>query len=137
MINIELEGTKKKTWYPTTVGSPVKLSEEYKGPALLEPLGSIKHEALRREAIVKKLYRDCPYRIGDEVEYTKENEKKKNPNDRLIVLNIVSSYAQMGKEEKWPSSDNPLLVHAKLFKEDGSIDEFFCTTNYLKKKGSA
>jgi len=136
MIDIKLEGKRKTVWYPTNVGSPVKVSEEYKPPALLEPLGSIKHEALRRDELIKKLYRECSYRSGDEVEYVNDNDKKKNPEDRLVVMNIVDSYTKIGKDEKWPASDNPLIVHAKQFKQDGSVSEFFCTTNYLKKKGT-
>lgn len=130
MIDIKIEGWKKKVWVPTVVGSPVKVEETN-----TEAFGiskSIFWEANRRDAIVKRLARECSYGVGDTVACADPKDEEEN-GKQLIVLSIADSYVKLGKDESWPKTDNPLIVHVKSH-DKGTT--FFCTTNYVVKKGS-
>lgn len=125
MIDIKIEGTKKKTWLPISVGSPVKTASNDSGV-----VGSMMTESARREAIVRKLAAACPYKAGDTVVPTSEDGVK-YAGKRVLVLSVLDSYTKIARNEPWPTSDVPLIVHAKSYDKD---TEFFCTTTYLKKK---
>lgn len=122
MIDIQIEGTKKKTWEPVVVGSQVKTLENV--------VGDIMAESVRRENLVRKLYSECPYRPGDTV-VPSNSDLVKQYGEKIMVLSIVDTYAKFGKNEKWPQSDNPLLVTAKSYDKDMT---FICSTDFLMKK---
>lgn len=87
-------------------------------------------EVKRRDAIVQELFRTCPYNVGDIVKpHSKEEEAKYGSN--ILVEFICNSYTQLGKNEKWPKSDSPMIVTA--FSQDKG-ERFYCTTGYLVKK---
>lgn len=128
MIDIQIEGKKFKEWTPVVVSSPVKVVDSV--------VGDIMAESARREELVKKLYRECPYRPGDTV-IPKYISDRKKYGEKIIVMSIVDSYAKFGKDETWPSNDTPYLVTAKSYDKDTI---FLCTTDFLipvKKKESA
>lgn len=126
MIDIKIESKKPpKVWYPTTVGSPVKTEE----PPVTSMVASIKTEALRRDAIVKHLALACPYKPGDTV-IPVTSEGIQELGTHVMVTKVCSSYTHMGKDEKWPANDNPMIVH--VWSKDKE-SEFFCTVNYVKK----
>lgn len=83
-------------------------------------------EAKRRDEIVRKLVKDCPYSVGETVEVNSDPGKEKY-GATALVMGIAQNYIQLGKEE-WPEGDNPLIVHARA--DDDT--EFFCTVNYLR-----
>lgn len=85
------------------------------------------NEATRRDGIVKKLYQECPFFVGDSV-------RPKDP-DRFTkygvgkITHICTKYTDLGKDYEWPQTDNPLIV--TVMSNDGEM--YFCTTNYLCK----
>lgn len=122
MIDIQIEGKKVKNWTPVIVGSQVKT---------IDPIvGDIMAESARREAIVRRLYSECPYRPGDTV-VPRTVANRKEYGERIMVMSMVDTYAHFGKDEVWPSSDNPMIVCAKSYDKDTI---FFCSTDFLMKK---
>lgn len=87
---------------------------------------SIYNEAKRRSAIVEKYARECPYKEGDIVSTIKPSVGD------VQVMRICREYIHMGKDEEWPTSDNPYLVTAQYVNAPHKI--FNCTINYLQKK---
>jgi len=111
---------------PVVVGSQVKTVDAV--------VGDIMAESARREAIVRRLYANCPYKPGDTV-VPKTKAARDEWGEKLIVTAMVDSYAKFGKDEIWPSNDDPMIVHVKSYDKD---THFICSTGYLmKKKDSA
>jgi hypothetical protein len=85
-------------------------------------------EALRRDKIIKEEVEKLTYKVGDIVGISSEKGIKEY-GEKVEVKNIMSSYHQFGRNEKWPEDDLPLIVTGY------SLDKkltFFCTVNYLK-----
>ncbi len=128
MIDIKIPSKKPpKVWYSTTPNSQVKTDV----PVILSSNQTIAAEAARRDSIVRKLAFDCPYKPGDTV-VPVSSDGFNLLGSHVMVTKICSSYAHMGKDEKWPANDNPMIVH--VWSKDKN-SEFFCTTDYLKKGG--
>lgn len=87
------------------------------------------NEASRREAIIKGLVKDLPYKLGDIVIPSDDSEYEKIGD--LRVTAIADTYAKFGKKEKWPDNDVPMIIHVWCDKQK---QVYFCSTNYLKKK---
>lgn len=124
MITVHLPGTKPKTpVYPTYQNSPVSVSYP-------TPTGeSLAYKFAERDRIVKELFRKCPYWVGHKVIPETEAGQKKYGTD-IVVTGVCSSYAHMGKDEAWPTNDNPMIVSA--YSNDKKM-HFFCTIDFLKK----
>lgn len=90
--------------------------------------GCTVEEWLRRDAIVKAHFKECPYNTSDKVWPTTND--KIDQYGEVQIDTICYTYAQMDKD-KWPSNDNPLIVTARSLKNNYS---FFCTTNFLTKE---
>lgn len=83
-------------------------------------------QAHKRQEIIDKLVKECPYKVGDTVKpYTLAEQ---NIHGLLMrVETIVTSYAQI-RLEQWPDNDTPKIVHAMCL-ESGV--RFHCTPAYL------
>lgn len=127
MINIKIPG-KYKYQSPPVVTDIVSTAVETDKPSNITL--SIRDEAVRRDNVVKRLFHECPYKAGDTV-IPKTAEGIMEYGDKIFVRGIASSYTQMGKEEKWPANDMPLIVLAYSHKLDSV---FLCTTNFLIKR---
>jgi hypothetical protein len=128
MINIKIPGKYKNE--PPIVTDIITTIVNTEEPKTSNMSLSIRDEAIRRDTIVKKLFAACPYKAGDTV-IPKTAEGIMEYGDKIFVRGVASSYTQMSKEEKWPASDNPLIVLAYSHKKD---EAFFCTVNFLAKK---
>lgn len=85
-------------------------------------------EYSRRDAIVRKAYKDCPFYVGDKV--TPDSVEGQKKYGTSTVTGLVSSYFDYGDD--WPKNDNPLIV--MFTTNDGH--EAFSTVNYFKKPES-
>ena len=127
MIHIKIPGIKKKEVYwppvlvPQTTTTPVN-----------NVVQSISDEAKRRDDIVRKLYQEFPLNPGDTATPSDETIAKK-VGMKLIIMAVAKSYADLGKDDKWPEDNNPLMVHIKSY--DKNCD-FFVTTNAIKRKAA-
>lgn len=81
-----------------------------------------------RQKILDTLIKDLKYTKGDKVTPVTEEGKKKY-GTACVVTNLLTKYSQFGKDEKWPDTNNPMIVECRT--EDGII--FWCTTNYMEK----
>ena len=118
MIKIVLPGLKKPP-LPYTPPSNARVTNV---------VTSIMQEAKDRDEIVRKLFRECPYTKGDVC--VTQNEQARETYGDCTIIGVLSTYGDM-KKEKWPESNNPLIVTAQ-----SSVDDtiFHCTTNFLRKK---
>jgi hypothetical protein len=87
-------------------------------------------EAQRRDLIVRNIAAKLTYGPGDWVTPNKP-ESVNEYGDRVKILRICDTYGKFGKDEVWPESDNPMIVHAWSEKLDTT---FMCTANFLVKK---
>jgi hypothetical protein len=124
MIDITIPGTKAPRWFQ---GSTPQV--KHTNMTALTTVNSIQQEALRRHAICKRLAHACEYKAGDVVEVI--DAANEDIGKKFKVLSICDSYALMGKNEKWPPGDNPMLVHIADIEAPNA--SFFCTTNYVRK----
>lgn len=81
-------------------------------------------ESQRREAVIKKHFKECPYYANEMVRKAGDTAEERT----IKVLFICPSYAAYDKAD-WPANDNPLIVYAQY----ANGDKFFCTTNFLEK----
>lgn len=103
--------------------APVAITHTSKKKTLFE-------EAQRRDLIVRNLAATLTYGPGDWVQPTKPGVAHEY-GDRIKILRICDTYGKFGKDEVWPESDNPMIVHAWSEKLNST---FMCTTNFLTKK---
>lgn len=128
MISIKLKGDEDPAPY---VAKPYVGRVPYIGYVPHEsdkPNGNILTEVLRRDAIVRKLYKDCPYTKGETVTPTTPQDLVKY-GKTIIVQHICSCYVEMGSANEWPKGDNPYIVGA--FAPEKNVS-FYCTTNFLE-----
>ena len=85
-------------------------------------------EALRRDKIIKNLVAAMPYCLGEWVVPANDEDIARYGNE-LLVEKVCDTYGKYGLKEKWPESDNPMLITA--YSKRDNI-RFFCTTNFLK-----
>jgi hypothetical protein len=127
MIDIQIQGRKPRVTFTGTPSTERWLPEE---PSPYDKVVTILDEAKRRDNIVHNLYSQAGYRAGDTVVCsTKEHAEQWG--EQIQVLAIAQTYAQMGRNEKWPNNDNPMIVHARSHLKNTT---FFCTTNFLTKR---
>ena len=122
MINIFIPGTKEKPKsysVTNTVYQPTQQAGQ----------DSLQYEISRRESVVRELARTCPFKPGDTAKPISPAAQAKW-GTKILVQKICSSYAHLGKDEKWPSNDNPMIITA--WSHDKKTT-FFCTTNFLEK----
>ena len=93
-----------------------------------KPNANLLTEMLRRDAIVRKLFKACEYSKGDTVTPTTKEDIAKY-GKTIIVEHICSSYTELGAKNEWPKSDNPYIVGA--FAPEKNV-RFFCTSNFLE-----
>jgi hypothetical protein len=86
-------------------------------------------EYIRREDIVKELFKTCPYGAGDIVYPTNEKDYKKY--GAVKVLGICASYMMIDKDEVWPKNDNPMIITFQPVSNPKNT--MFCTVNFLSK----
>ena len=120
MLVIEISKKKKA---PVTV---ISYSGSYK--PTVTPGQRMYSQFQDRQNIIDTLLKECKYSVGDIVQPVNDVGKKKYTG-KIVVTNILTKYSQFGKDEKWPDSNNPMIVEAKC--EDGTF--FWCTVNYLEK----
>lgn len=86
-------------------------------------------EWLRRDNIVRDMYKKCTYKPGDKM--WPNTLAKCAQYGEVVVDNICYTYAQM-EEDSWPKNgeDNPLIVLAHTQDERNYC--FFCTVNFLQ-----
>lgn len=90
------------------------------------------NEWYRRDAIIRELYKNCPYAIGDVC--IPVDPKGIVKYGEVKVQEIMKSYMEVQKGDEWPKNDNPFVVTAvPLNKETHGTSIFLCTTNYLQK----
>lgn len=129
MIDIFIPGSKESKWRQSS--SQVSYKENNPPFNTLPVVASIQAESRRRDSICKRLAAQCGYKAGDTV--VPVNPTAEEQGKEFKVLSICDSYALLGRNEKWPDNDNPLLVHCMCLDKDDS-STFFCTTNYLVKR---
>jgi hypothetical protein len=86
-------------------------------------------EFVRRDLIVRQLWQECAYRIGDQVT-PKDVDDKKKYGAVLVVRNIYHSYNQFEPHEAWPAGDNPMIVTAM---NEETKETCWFTTNFVEK----
>ena len=114
----------------------IKLPNPNKKPSLIPlaftphkpKLSLVQQEASKRDILIKKLYKECPYNVGDTVVPVDELEKKKYGD--VVVEGICKSYAEFGKDVKWHEG-NPMIV---TFFSPKMKCRIFCTTDFLEAK---
>jgi hypothetical protein len=84
-------------------------------------------EAQRRDSIIKEHVKKFPFKEGDIVQPVEPTEFEKY--GKLMISKIADSYGKLGKNEEWPSNDNPFIISVYVEKTNSYL---FCTTNYLK-----
>jgi hypothetical protein len=89
---------------------------------------SLIQESKRRDNIIREKARLCPYKVGDNV--IPKDAVLKEKYGTMYVAGICKSYAEYGKDTKWPEHDNPLIVTATS--EDG-LKSMFCSVELLEK----
>lgn len=138
MINVKLPGhlpnpafsppappANEKYWPPVLPPSP---------PATVDNVvKTISDEAKRRDDIVRKLYNAFPLKPGDTATASNSTISAKI-GDKLIIMAVAKGYSDLGKDDKWPEDDNPLMVHVKSYDKDC---DFFVTTNAVKRSNAA
>lgn len=126
MISITLPGKKKQHTYSSYTTPNTSLSIIPKPNTIL----GIKLQ--ERDDIIKKLYKECKYYVGDTTYVDSTDAQLVEDYGDVEVLHICKNIFDFGKKTAWPEEGhNPLIVTAYSKKADR---RFFCTTNYLKKK---
>lgn len=87
-------------------------------------------EAKRRDQIVRNLAAKLNYGPGDTVTPSTKEAAEQYGED-IRVVKICDTYGKFGKDERWPDSDNPMIVHAWSDKLNQSL---VCTVGFLVKK---
>lgn len=87
-------------------------------------------EAQRRDKIVRSLAEKCGLKEGD-LAIPVRPEKREEYGDKIRIIKVTDSYGKFGRDEVWPPSDNPMIIHA--FSEKLQ-DHFMCTVGFLVKK---
>lgn len=127
MIAIELPRVKEgKSWKDF-----VKV---YMPPAVVSkptPSVGMTAEEARRDAIINKLLVGNRLMIGQRVRPADDEAFKREGTAR--ILSIARSYAAYkspnSKEDDWPDTDNPLIVHARYENVEGKV--VHATINYF------
>jgi hypothetical protein len=100
----------------------------YSPPAKLYPYKQDPEEQ-RRNLIIARLIKECPFSVGDIVRPA--NAETFATLGLYRITGLALSYAQYkgsSKEDDWPSNDNPMIVGAVCIKDGTNI---FATTNYF------
>jgi hypothetical protein len=131
MLRYKLPSLRDKKPYtiPTLVPKTPDVTPVESPPLKQGMMPTMMNEAIRREKIVEKLAKECPYKEHDIVTPVDDEEVAKYGKN-ILVEKICKSYTEIGLSEKWPASDLPLIVMAWSQEKQ---TRFFCTTNYLKK----
>jgi hypothetical protein len=87
-------------------------------------------EFLRRDSIVREMFRTCAWRNGDTG--FPSNKKDYEKYGVFIVIGVLSTYRDTSYDHEWPKSDNPMIVTIKSLKDPTQI--MFCTPAWLEKK---
>lgn len=126
---VNIETWKNKYHYPSAPPTPhVPSTVKPINPNPITELTSAVWEtAKKRDDIVKKLYKDCPYNVGD---ICKPVNPDKRYSNNISITAICKSLTDMGKDYQWPKDDNPMIVHAY---DNEKKFPMFCTTNFLTK----
>lgn len=96
--------------------------------AVLAPTKEVLAEKVRKkDNIIYKEFKRCPYKVGDVVTYNTEDKSDKQYGHKVQVHGIAKSYIEYGKDVVW--CDPPLIVNA--FNLDTQI-AFMCTVDTLK-----
>jgi hypothetical protein len=135
MIEIVLPSRRKKTPFPTTTygnkyshaPNPMAMATKAANEDVKHPHAEVFMEACRRDRIIRSLTKDLPYKEGDRV-YIKNAKEREKYGKEIYISKIVRTYGGFGKDEVWPKSDIPMIVHC--YSKDKDI-QFFCTTNYV------
>ena len=139
MIEITLPSLrekKKTTTYPmSNYGyKPPQYTPRKTYPSDVTPISDLtkkqselRHEALRRDQIIRNLNKEIKYKEGDRVSLASDAAAAKYGKE-IYVTKIVTSYAQMGKDEEWPASDCPMIV--SCYSKDKDTN-FICTPHYI------
>lgn len=129
MIHLILPSKRKKTFFKgqqQQVHQTTVLTQSTPKPKVGHELFA---EGLRRDRVIKTLVAELPYVKGDTVRPAKASHIDKYGND-LKVVAICDSYVKYGKDEKWPDSDLPMIIHVYSLKMDTT---FMCTPNWIEK----
>ena len=86
-------------------------------------------EYRRRDNIVVKAARECPFETGD-TGYPID-AKKYEKYGACTVLYVCRTYKDMGPEETWPDTDNPFILGFRP--SVGKPETIICTNNFLSK----
>lgn len=91
-------------------------------------------EYTRRQAIINKLYRECPYNFAKTL-VRPVNDDAYAKEGLYQIEKVCSTWTEFKgpgvKDERtvhWPESDNPMIVYARCLKTNKSIT---CTVNYM------
>lgn len=82
---------------------------------------------MRRDRVIKKMVAALPYMEGEYVAPHDEAARKKY-GDIVLIRKICDSYTKMGRAERWPDNDTPMIIHAYSKEKDM---EFYCTPTFL------
>ena len=93
-------------------------------------LGISTEEWLRRDSLIKKLVLECPFRANDT--FYPPNKKDFDYYGKCLVTGRVVAYNEID-HDKWPASDNPLILTCQTLDNTKKDRIFNCTTNYPNK----
>ena len=95
-----------------------------------EKVGISKAEWIRRDNIVRKQSKECPFNFGDTVYPTSKEGFLKY--GKCLITGKIKTYAEMDRDA-WPPSNNPFILSARCLTPEGEGDAFICTYNYFQK----
>ena len=133
MISISYPNPHKKlVALPPPAASYSAVDHNYHTMALARAtkIGIDKAEWIRRDNIVRKQSKECPFNFGDTV-YPASTEGYAKYG-RCLVTGKTKSYSEMDMD-KWPSSDTPFILSARSLDPDKPENNFICTFNYFQK----
>lgn len=87
-------------------------------------------EFVRRDNIVRAMFRDCKWRPGDTG--FPINKKDYEKYGVFVVIGVMTTYRDTSYEHEWPKSDNPMIVTIKSLKDQTQV--LFCTPEWVVKK---
>lgn len=87
-------------------------------------------EFVRRDNIVRAMFRDCQWRPGDTG--FPINKKDYEKSGVFVVIGVMTTYRDTSYDHDWPKNDNPMIVTIKSLKDAATI--FFCTPEWIVKK---
>jgi hypothetical protein len=134
MILIKYTSIRKQTILPKTIGS----SKEDRHPNAADRSRAIQfkvspEEFIRRDNIIRQMYLDCYFNIGDVCEPVGIIAREMY--GKCIIRKIFRTYHDFPTAQAidWPADDKPLIVTAEPERKPEDSNMILCTPKFLQK----